>query len=113
MKALIALDTLPEPWNKLALPKYAEKGTIAGYLYVFHLFQVHAHGLYHLLSSQINMDRNVSRVFGHVQEDLSIRREFFDKVRAELNLDHSVDLAAGVNLAYADIQSLLRKKSLS
>ncbi|MGB6035573.1 MAG: hypothetical protein WBG42_04850 [Cryomorphaceae bacterium] len=113
MKALIALDSLPEPWNNLSLPTCAEKGTIAGYLYVFHLFQVHAHGIYHLLNSQANIDGSVSRVFGYAQEDLSIRREFFDKVRAELDLDHSADLATGVNLAYADIQALLVKKSLS
>jgi hypothetical protein len=111
IKSLIALKSLPEPSKITSFPKLAGKGMIVGYLYVFHLFQVHLHGLFHLLNSQVNMDSSVHRVFGSVNEDLSIRREFIAKVRTELSMDHKRDLAVGVNSAYADIRNILTRKS--
>lgn len=112
IKALISLDCLPESNDNIGLPKGSGYATIAGYLYVFHVIQIHSHGICHILEDERNIDESVYRVFNSIQDDLAIRRVFLDKVRAEISIDDSTEVAAGINFAFAEIQKRLCGKTI-
>lgn len=107
MKALISLDALPEINTNLGLPKDACVATVAGYLYVYHLLQIHAHGLGHLIQSNSNADDSVYRVLASIQDDLSFRRLFFDKVRSEISMECKAKIKNGVDMAFSELEKRL------
>lgn len=110
IKALISLDCLPEPCLSVGLPKKAKDSVVAGYLYVFHVFQVHTHAMGPKLRFFSDLDGSLHRLFCSTQQDLIIRRQFLEKIRSEFNSDDHSDLALGVECAFQEIGALQKSK---
>jgi len=111
IKGLISLNCLPEPNLFPGLPKNSKEAMVAGYLYVFHVFQIHTHALGNIIRSFEDLDGSLHRLFCSTQQDLIIRRQFLERIRCEFNSSDREDLATGVELAFEEIGALLLKKS--
>jgi hypothetical protein len=104
MRALIQLDTLP-PFN--GFPGFCKKisaSVVAGYMYVFHVFQMHTHSIGRFLENHDEAHENVFRAFTFIQEDLTLRSQFLDQVRAEIDFVDKTGLTEGVRLAFSEIK---------
>jgi hypothetical protein len=108
IRALIALGSLPESNTNVGLNQGARNSVVSGYLFVFHLFQIHSHGLAHILLEKTNYDTAINRVFNSVHDDLASRRKFLDKVRDELSLSDKCDMKVGIDLAFDEMEDYLK-----
>ncbi|MCZ4407432.1 hypothetical protein O3Q51_01330 [Cryomorphaceae bacterium 1068] len=108
IRALIALGSLPESNMNVGLHREASDSVVSGYLYVFHLFQIHSHGLAHTLLEQTNYETAINRVFNSVHDDLASRRKFLDKVRDELSPNDKDDIKVGIDLAFDEMENYIK-----
>ena len=107
MRALIDLDVLPPVPSVSDIYKSIPETIAIGFLYVFHVFQMHAHSLGRFLENNGDIHESAYRAFTFIQNDLALRSKFLDLVRAKKSLADAELMAEGVNLAFYEMEKHL------